>query len=115
LKALVAELGAEDVVQIFPGADEVDATLVSRFVQQQNGTSPEVSVEYSGIDGSEWTAAFEDTNYDQNITRHLVAAGASQVQEGADIHLLVNTPSSSDDRREADLDAFVDRIAELQD
>lgn len=115
LTDLVHELGAEDVVQIFPGADEVDATLVSRFVQERNGTSPEVSVEYSGIDGSQWTAPFEDTTYDENIARHLVAAGASLAQNDPDIHLLVNTPSASDGQRETDLDDFVDRIATLQD
>jgi len=114
LRALVEELGAEDTVQIFPGADEVDATLVSRFVQQHNGTRPTVAVEYSGIDGSQWTAPFEDTTFDENIERHVVAAGGAIATAEPDIHLLVNTPSASDGERAADLDAFVARIDELQ-
>jgi len=114
LRALVAELGVEDTVQIFPGADEVDATLVSRFVQQRNGTTPTVAVEYSGVDGAEWTAPFEDTTYDENIARHVVAAGGSVVSEDPDIWLMVNTPSADDGARAADLDRFVSRVAELQ-
>ncbi|WP_193312759.1 DUF4127 family protein [Georgenia subflava] len=114
LKQLVTDLGAEDTVQIFPGADEVDATLVSRFVQQLGGTVPTVTVEYSGIDGSAWTAPFEDTTFDQNIDRHVLAAGGAVVEDDPDIHLLVNTPSATDGERAADLDRFVERMAQLE-
>ncbi|MBD8063340.1 DUF4127 family protein [Oceanitalea stevensii] len=114
LRALVEELGVQDTVQIFPGADEVDATLVSRFVQQLNGTSPAVAVEYSGIDGSEWVAPFEDTTYAENVERHVVAAGGTVVAQDPDIWLMVNTPSDDDGDRAADLDAFVARVAELE-
>ncbi|QDB79885.1 DUF4127 family protein [Georgenia wutianyii] len=114
LRALVAELGVQDVVQIFPGADEVDATLVSRFVQQRNGTSPTVAVEYSGIPGADWVAPFEDTTYEENIERHVVAAGGTVVTQDPDIRLMVNTPTAEGGDRAADLDAFVARVAELQ-
>lgn len=111
LAELVDELGVADRVQIFPGADEVDATLVSRFVQQQLGAKPTVSVEYSGLPGSEWIAPFEDTTFDVNVRRHLDAAGAVEVEGGADIRLMVNTPSAGGADRGADLDAFVGRMA----
>lgn len=114
LRALVEELGVQDTVQIFPGADEVDATLVSRFVQQLNGTSPAVAVEYSGIDGAEWVAPFEDTTYAENIERHVVAAGGTVVTEEPDVWLMVNSPTADDGDRPADLDAFVARVAELE-
>ena len=114
LRALVTELGVEDVVQIFPGADEVDATLVSRFVQQRNGTSPAVAVEYSGMAGADWVAPFEDTTYEQNIERHVVAAGGTVVAQDPDIWLMVNTPTAPGGDRAADLDAFVARVAALQ-
>jgi len=114
LVALVHDLGAEARVQIFPGADEVDATLVSRFVLARSGAQPTVSVEYSGLDGSQWTAPFEDTTYDVNIQRHIVAAGAVPVDDDGDIRLLVNTPSAEGADRGAELDAFVERMAALQ-
>jgi len=113
LRALVEGLGVQDTVQIFPGADEVDATLVSRFVQQLHGTSPAVAVEYSGIDGAEWVAPFEDTTYAENVERHVVAAGGTVVAEEPDVWLMVNTPSADDGDRAADLDGFVARVAEL--
>lgn len=115
LRALVEELGVTDTVQIFPGADEVDATLVSRFIQQLNGTSPTVAVEYSGIDGADWVAPFEDTTYDENIARHVIAAGGSLTAQDPDIWLLVNTPSAGGADRPADLDRFTERVVELQD
>ncbi len=114
LADLVEQLGAGDRVQIFPGADEVDATLISRFVLEQRDVRPTVSVEYSGVDGADWTAPLEDTTFDVNISRHVRAAGAVPVDEGGDIRLMVNTPSADGSDRGADLDAFVDRMASLQ-
>lgn len=116
LVELIGDLGVEDQAQVFPGADEVDATLIARFVQDQLGTEPTVSIEYSGQHGSEWIAVFEDTTFDVNIDRHLRASAAEPVEhEDADIVLMVNTPSPDGADRSADLDAFVARTAELID
>ncbi|CAI8731760.1 DUF4127 family protein [Brevibacillus sp. IT-7CA2] len=112
------ELDVEDRVAIFPGADEVGTVLLSRFALNEMRIHPKVAVEYSGIDGSEWTAPFEDTTFDVNVEKHIIAAGGKPVrdEDDADIVLMINSPKkkgqSNAERRE-DLDEFVEEINDL--
>jgi len=111
------ELDVEDRTAIFPGADEVGTVLVSRLSLEQMRIHPKVAVEYSGIDGSDWTAPFEDTTFDRSVEKHIIAAGGKAVDDAddADLVLMVNTPresgESNAERREA-LDDFVEAINE---
>ncbi|WP_243354879.1 DUF4127 family protein [Bacillus litorisediminis] len=111
----VASLGVEDQVAVFPGADEVDVVLVSRFVNQLFTTSPSFYVEYNGIHGKDWIAPFEDRTFDYNVEKHIEAAGGRIVENEAeaDIHLLLNTPSSNGSTRNEDIDKLVARTSEL--
>ncbi|MEU4366523.1 DUF4127 family protein [Micromonospora chersina] len=111
LEALVARLGVEDRVEIFPGADEVDALLVARVIAA--GTTPTYRVEYAGVSGESWTAQLEGIPFAENIRRHVAAVGGRVVSGDADIVLAVNTPSAAPTQRAADLDAFVGRIGAL--
>ncbi|MFC5926474.1 DUF4127 family protein [Micromonospora vulcania] len=111
LEALVAELGVGGRVEIFPGADEVDALLVARVIAA--GTAPTYRAEYAGVSGESWTAQLESIPFAENIRRHAAAVGGRVVSGDADIVLAVNTPSSAPGQRAADLDAFVGRIGEL--
>ncbi|MFG2164946.1 DUF4127 family protein [Micromonospora chersina] len=111
LEALVARLGVDDRVEIFPGADEVDALLVARVIAA--GTTPSYRVEYAGVSGENWTAQLEGIPFAENIRRHVAAVGGRVVSGDADIVLAVNTPSAAPGQRAADLDAFVGRIGAL--
>ncbi|MFG3603133.1 DUF4127 family protein [Micromonospora chersina] len=111
LEALVARLGVGDRVEIFPGADEVDALLVARVIAA--GTTPTYRVEYAGVSGESWTAQLEGIPFAENIRRHVAAVGGRVVSGDADIVLAVNTPSAAPGQRAADLDAFVGRIGTL--
>ncbi|MFG1872515.1 DUF4127 family protein [Micromonospora arborensis] len=111
LEALVAQLGVGDRVEIFPGADEVDALLVARVIAA--GTAPTYRVEYAGVSGEDWTAQLEGIPFAENIRRHVAAVGGRVVSGDADIVLAVNTASSAPGQRAADLDAFVGRIDRL--
>ncbi|MFJ6954122.1 DUF4127 family protein [Micromonospora aurantiaca (nom. illeg.)] len=111
LEALVARLGVGDRVEIFPGADEVNALLVARVVAA--GATPTYRVEYAGVSGEGWTAALEGIPFAENIRRHVTSVGGRVVTGDADIVLAVNTPSAAAGQRAADLDAFVGRIGEL--
>ncbi|PWU54309.1 hypothetical protein DLJ47_14130 [Micromonospora sp. S4605] len=111
LEALVARLGVGDRVEIFPGADEVDALLVARVLAA--GAAPTYRVEYAGISGEEWTAQLEGIPFAENIRRHVSAVGGRVVDGDADIVLAVNTPSAAPAQRATDLDAFVGRIGAL--
>ena len=111
LEALAARLGVTDRVEIFPGADEVDALLVARIIAA--GTAPTYRVEYAGVSGEGWTAALEGIPFAENIRRHVTSIGGRVIEGDADIVLAVNTPSAAPGERGADLDAFVGRIGAL--
>ncbi|MCO1593864.1 DUF4127 family protein [Micromonospora sp. RHAY321] len=111
LESLVAQLGVGERVEIFPGADEVDALLVARVIAAR--TAPAYRVEYAGVSGEDWTAQLEGIPFAENIRRHVAAVGGRVVSGDADIVLAVNTPSSAPGQRAADLDAFVGRIGRL--
>lgn len=109
------ELNVDDQTAIFPGADEVGTVLVSRLALEKLDIHPSVAVEYSGIDGSDWIAPFEDTTFDINVRKHILAAGGKPVRDAddADLVLMVNTPgprNESRSEREEALDEFVERI-----
>lgn len=112
LEALAVSLGVTDRVEIFPGADEVDALLVARVIAA--GTTPTYRVEYAGVSGEGWTAALEGVPFAENIRRHVKSIGGSVVEGEARIVLAVNTPSAAGADRAADLDAFVARIGALR-
>ncbi|WP_330949507.1 DUF4127 family protein [Virgibacillus sp. MG-45] len=111
----VDALNIEDKVAIFPGADEVDGVLVSRFVTKLFNETPTYFIEYGGIHGKDWIAPFEDTTFDENVMKHIIAAGAdiTTTEADADIHLILNTPSQEGDSRSDDINAMVNRIQEL--
>ncbi|WP_255948184.1 DUF4127 family protein [Streptomyces odontomachi] len=111
LEQLVAERGVGRQVEVFPGADEVDALLVARLVAA--GAAPTYRVEYAGISAEEWTAELEGIPFAENIRRHVKSVGGTVVDGRADLVLLVNTPSAGADRRAADLAAFARRAARL--
>ncbi|MEK3889423.1 DUF4127 family protein [Bacillus sp. FSL K6-3431] len=111
----VNALDVEEKVAVFPGADEVDVVLVSRFVNDLFGSSPSFFIEYGGIDGKDWIAPFEDTTFDYNVRKHIVASGGIIVEDeqNVDIHLLLNTPSERAEARSQDINNFVKRIGDL--
>jgi len=109
LERTVAERGLGDRVEIFPGADEVDALLVARLIASR--AEPVLRIDYAGVSGTEWTAQLEGIPFEENIRRHVKTVGGSVADGTSDIVLAVNTPSASPDRRAADLDAFTGRIA----
>ncbi|UFT98835.1 DUF4127 family protein [Radiobacillus kanasensis] len=113
----VETLQVDDRVSVFPGADEVDVVLVSRFVNAIFEESPKFYVEYGGVHGKDWIAPFEDTTFDKNVERHIVSAGAqiTKKQSEADIHLMLNTPSKEDSDRGQDIANMVERIKNLVD
>lgn len=114
LQELAASLGVTDRVQIFPGADEIDALLVARYALNRLHVHPSVQVEYGGVNGNEWTAPLEDIPFADNITRHLAALGLTPANN-ADVHLLVNTPAATGADHGANLDALVGRAKDLID
>jgi len=92
LEARTDELGLWQKVDIYPGADEVPATLLARAIQEK---SSKVYVRYSGSLGAAASLIFEDRSVGELITAQLRAARCIKVDTlaEADFILAVNTPA----------------------
>ena len=80
-------------VDIYPGADEVPATLLARVLQE---TPTKVFVRYSSVLGAAAELLYEDRPAGALVSAHLRAAGCVQVDTlaEADLVLAVNTPAT---------------------
>lgn len=91
LEARVDELRLWRQVDVYPGADEVPATLLARLLREG---APRVYVRYSGTLGAGAGLIYEDRPAGELIAAHLRAAGCvpADTRVGADFVLAVNTP-----------------------
>lgn len=123
-EAIKAELAAQglDDVAMYPGADEVGMTLLSRAACEHFGKTPRVYCEFAHRDAPSITPLYEDRPLKDTLPYQLGCAGCVRVytREDADIILYLNYPSrepvevwqeDSAGYAERELDAFVDGIA----
>ena len=119
LEAKTDALQVWSKVDIYPGADEVGATLLARVLQE---TPTKAYVRYSSVLGAAAELLYEDRPAGELVTAHLRAAGCVQVDTlaEADFVLAVNTPATKQAGAQPDfatvdtpvrhLPAFVDFI-----
>lgn len=92
LEARTDDLKLWHKVDIYPGANEVPATLLARALQEKPS---KVYVRYSGVNGAHAGMKYEDRPAGELIKSHLRAARCIQVDTltEADFVLAVNTPA----------------------
>lgn len=90
----IIEYGIRSRVYIYPGADEVGCTLVSRILNKIHDCVPKIYVNYSSTLGSNIVAKYEDRPINESVKWQIMSSGAMLVDnyENADIILMVNTP-----------------------
>ncbi|CAN5778480.1 DUF4127 family protein [soil metagenome] len=120
LEAKTDALGLWSKVDIYPGADEVPATLLARALPER---PTKVFVRYSGTLGAAAELLYEDRPAGELVAAHLRAAGCVQTETlaEADLVLAVNTPATKQAGAQPDfatvdtparhLPAFVDFVA----
>lgn len=120
LEARADELGLWNRLDIYPGADEVPATLLARALIEGE---TRVFVRYSGTLGAQAGLIYEDRPAGELVRAHLRAANCRPVSrpEDADFVLALNTPGEHQAHRQPDyatvdtparsLPAFVDDLA----
>ena len=93
LEAKTDALSLWSKVDIYPGADEVPATLLARALQEK---PTKVFVRYSSTLGAAAELLYEDRPAGELVTAHLRAAGCVQTETlaDADLVLAVNTPAT---------------------
>lgn len=84
----------QDVVLMYPGADEIAMTLLARVANEINNRIPKVYVKYASIHAPFIIPAYEDRTLGETIKYHILAAGcriASSCSE-ADLILAISAP-----------------------
>ncbi len=86
----------QDVVLMYPGADEIAMTLLSRVVNEMNHRRPKVYIKYASIHAPYLIPAYEDRTLGETLKYHLLAAGLSQVESSyeADLILAISAPAN---------------------
>ncbi len=119
LEAKTDDLGLWSQVDIYPGADEVPATLLARALNSQ---PLKVAVRYPSLQSPFAKMLYEDRALGELVKAHLRAAHAVEVErvEDADLLLAVNAPAIEQghtqpdyadvDTAERHLPAFVDAV-----
>ncbi len=86
----------QDKVLIYPGADEIGLTLLSRIVNTFHNKKPKVYLKYSSIHAPYIIPAYEDRALGETIKYQLLAANCriTDSYEAADFCLAVNCPAN---------------------
>ncbi|ANC78684.1 hypothetical protein ABE65_018525 [Fictibacillus phosphorivorans] len=81
-------------VHMYPGADEVGATLLSRVYNDLRGQKPKIFPIWSSTFGSQLVPMYEDRPFAESLKAHVLAAGCQLVDraDDADLILAYNTP-----------------------
>lgn len=94
VREIIEELELEENVHMYPGSDEVGATLVTRLYHDSKKIKPRVFVEWSSTLGAQLIPLYEDRPFNETLKRHVRAIGARLTQDSnqADIILAYNVP-----------------------
>jgi len=99
LISLAQRYGIKDKVVFFPGTDECGMLLLAAAVNKTTNNRPTVFVNFAQPSGANLIQPYEDIPLDENIRRHILAAGATQVNSAqeADLILAVHNQAAQGD------------------
>lgn len=91
----ISERKLTDRVLMYPGADEVGLTLISRMINELNGKKPKVYVKYASEQSKSMIPSYEGAALSGTIRYQLLSAGCQLTEsyEHADFSLLITAPS----------------------
>jgi len=92
----IKKSGLKDKVVIQPGADEVAMLLLTRALNKVHDQETSVKVIYCSLEKSETVMPFEDISLNQTVSRHIISAGAKEVDQEAKADVLFYVFSSRD-------------------
>ncbi|MCP4176945.1 MAG: DUF4127 family protein [bacterium] len=94
IKDFIKNKGLLNKVLMYPGADEVGCTLVSRYICDDNKYRPQIYVSYPTDISANIIPLYEDRTFAETVQCHITAAGGISTcdKDAADIFLMVNAP-----------------------
>ncbi|MBK7600998.1 MAG: DUF4127 family protein [Acidobacteria bacterium] len=116
LKSRLAQLGIENKVPIYNGADEGSSSLVSRAVLDKFNRKLRVAVVYSSEKSKSVIAPYEDHPIQFTVDSQIRAAGGIPVSEyeEADYRLFVNAPGTTDGEFNLFLTKMIKELKEVR-
>ncbi|WP_162140155.1 DUF4127 family protein [Haploplasma axanthum] len=93
-RKMIEDKNLEFKVYMYPGADEVTNTLLSRMILNFENKKPTVYLKYSSVGDGQIIPLYEDRYLAETIKYQVLAAGGIIIDDfkNADLVLLVNTP-----------------------
>jgi len=90
----IRELSIASKVYMYPGADEVGCTLLSRIINNHEKKIPKVFVRFSSVKGAEIIPKYEDRPYYETLKSHVISSGMCICDSSSesDLVLIMNTP-----------------------
>lgn len=91
----IEKLDMIDQVLMYPGADEVELTLLSRMENAMNHQCPKVYIKYISEKARDLVPLYEGMTLSNTLKYHILSAGCQQTEsyEQADIILIVTAPA----------------------
>lgn len=93
----IEEYDMLDQVLMYPGADEVELTLLARMENVMYGKNPKVYIKYASEKARDLIPLYEGATLSSTLKYHILSAGCQQTEsyEQADIILAVTAPADN--------------------
>ncbi len=97
IRSKISEYEMMDKVLIYPGADEVELTLMSRMLGSLNQKKPKIYLKYISDEARDIIPLYEGSSLSSTLKSHVLSAGCQLTQsyEYADIVLIVTAPAAN--------------------
>lgn len=101
VRARISELELTERVFVYPGADEIELTLLSRVFNDWKNNTPKVFVRYASVKSPYVIPLYEDRPLGETIKYHLMAAGCVQCFSDSDADFIVALSAPGANMQEA--------------
>lgn len=113
IREKIREYDMIDKVLVYPGADEVELTLIARMINMMRGKCPKVYVKYAADKARDIVPLYEGLPLAETLKYHILSAGCQQTDsyEQADFVIVLTAPGQN--MQEA-VDQFENRNQEYE-
>ena len=101
VRARINEFELTEQVYVYPGADEIELTLLSRVYNEWHGKTPKVLVRYASVMAPYVIPLYEDRALGETLKYHLMAAGCIQCFSEVDADFVLALSAPGENMKEA--------------
>lgn len=101
VRAKITALELTEQVYVYPGADEIELTLLSRVYNTWRNRTPRVFVRYASVKAPFLVPLYEDRPLGETVKYHLMAAGCIQCFSDSDADFILALSAPAENMQEA--------------